>query len=142
VVYEASAKSNAELSPADVYRLFEQTYINSSPVKLIGYREKTNGGSHVEAAVEKDQTEFNIEGSGNGVLDAFCNALRKELGIDFEIVYYTEHSLESGAGAQAITYVEISSGGKTFFGAGISSNIIKSSMRAVTSAVNNSIKSS
>ena len=61
----------------------------------------------------------------------------KYTGIDFEIVNYSEHSMEYGTKSRAISYIQLStSKGKVYFGAGISSNITESSLRAVVSAAN------
>ena len=62
---------------------------------------------------------------------------KKHFEVKLEINDYREHSMEYGTKAKAISYVQISDGnGKVGFGAGTSSNIIKSSLRAVVSAVN------
>jgi len=81
--------------------------------------------------------EASISGTGNGLLDAFCQALQTHLKNQFEITDYHEHALERGTGSQAITYVIIKNGGnKTYVGAGISSSVSRSSLRAILSAVN------
>ena len=81
-----------------------------------------------------------IGGAGGGLLDAFCTALKNKLNIHFEIEYYNEHSLEYGTTSRAITYVQIKDGEKRdYFGAGVSSSISKSSIKAVVSAVNRMI---
>ena len=50
---------------------------------------------------------------------------------------YHEHSIGSGANAKAACYVELRlANGPTLFGAGIDSNIVTASFKAVLSAVN------
>jgi 2-isopropylmalate synthase len=54
---------------------------------------------------------------------------------------YHEHSIGSGANAKAACYVELRlENGPTLFGAGIDSNIVTASFKAVLSAVNRQIK--
>jgi 2-isopropylmalate synthase len=127
-----------ELQPEQIHDLFMKEYVNlESPMSLLRYNEKTNGETIVEAELRLNGDIRKISGRGEGILDSFCMALRNELKLDFEIIQYSEHSLEYSSRARAITYVEISdvTGGKVF-GAGISSSISKSSLRAVVSAVN------
>ena len=58
-----------------------------------------------------------------------------------EVIDYREHSMEYGTKARAISYVQIADNeGGMYFGAGTSSNITKSSLRAVVSAANKMVK--
>ena len=133
-----SDETGSELKPEQIYDFFMKEYVNlESPIKLIRYNETTNGKTEVKADIELNGRQTAISGRGDGILDAFCKALRDELGFNFEIIQYSEHSLEYSSRSRAITYVEISDGsGRKLFGAGISSSISKSSLRAVVSAVN------
>ena len=55
---------------------------------------------------------------------------------------YNEHALENGTRSLAITYVEIkrSEDNAIFLGAGVSSSVTKSSVKAVLCAYNRMIK--
>ena len=76
--------------------------------------------------------------SGNGRLDAVSNALRSGLDLEFIINEYTEHAMEVGSTSKAVSYVEIRGGkGESFWGTGIDTDIMKSSIKALVSAVNN-----
>jgi len=132
-----SDAGHKELIPKEIHALFEREYINvESPVSLIRYNEKTNGESFVWAEISINGELAVIEGGGGGLLDAFCDALEKRLDISFEIENYSEHSLEYGTKSRAITYVHIKNAERDYFGAGVSSSISKSSIKAVVSAVN------
>ena len=77
-----------------------------------------------------------IEGRGNGPIDGFINALSIYLGIEMSVDDYSEHSLQHGSNAAAISYVEISHPGGKLFGAGINTNIVAASLEAIVSAAN------
>ena len=78
-----------------------------------------------------------ITGKGNGIIDAFCKSLMEEFDIHFNIVNYSEHSMSFGNQSKAITYIQIYDADQnSYFGIGTSSNIAKSSLRAIASAVN------
>jgi 2-isopropylmalate synthase len=137
IVIAASDASGKGFTPEDIYQLFKATYINlSSPLELVRFREMGDEPTRVEAVLKGNGGETTITGEGGGLVEAFRNALAAHIGRDFEIVYYNEHSMEHGAKSKAITYIEISANGKTYFGAGVSGNISLSSLRAVVSAVN------
>jgi 2-isopropylmalate synthase len=58
----------------------------------------------------------------------------------FEVAYYSEHALGSGAEASAITYIQIKlPDGVRRWGAGVDTNIELASIKAVLSAVNRTI---
>lgn len=81
-----------------------------------------------------------IKGTGNGRLDAVANALRENFGLNFDIVDYNEHSLQQGSNSQAISYVQIKSKERRFFGVGIDTDIINASVFGLISAINRMIK--
>ncbi len=49
---------------------------------------------------------------------------------------YSEHSLQHGSNASAISYVEMEHPGGKLFGAGINTNIVAASLEAIVSAAN------
>jgi len=127
-----------ELLPDELYHLFRERYVNvEAPLNLLGYSEQTNGNTAVRSTLTVNGQERQIEGEGNGIIDAFAHSLEAALDIRFEVVNYNEHSMEYGNKSRAITYVCIKdAGGRKYFGAGLSSSISKSSLKAVLSAVN------
>jgi 2-isopropylmalate synthase len=52
------------------------------------------------------------------------------------VLDYSEHSMQRGSNASAISYVEMEYPGGKLFGAGINTNIVVASLEAVVSATN------
>ena len=78
-----------------------------------------------------------LEGKGNGRLDAVSNAIKQYFKISYNIVTYEEHALSQGSDSRACSYVGISEeDGKVIWGAGVHNDIISSSIDALLSAVN------
>ena len=67
---------------------------------------------------------------------ALVDALSRHVGLDLSVRDYSEHSIQHGSNAAAISYVEMEYPGGVIFGAGISTNIVGASLEAVVSAVN------
>jgi 2-isopropylmalate synthase len=60
--------------------------------------------------------------------------------LPFDVLSYEEHSRGKGSGAQAVSYIEITTRSRrTLFGAGMHPNIVTASLLAVVSAVNRAI---
>ena len=141
VVKHETDEHETELLPQQVFDLFDDYYINvSAPYWLKSFSETAQGDkvSVVESVITDNGREITVRGQGNGLLDAFVNALASYTGIDFSITMYNEHAMKSGSDSAAITYIEIrrTKDNVRSIGAGVSSSVTKSSVRAVLSAFN------
>ncbi|MFO1448127.1 MAG: 2-isopropylmalate synthase [Opitutaceae bacterium] len=141
-INELADATGRELTPQEIHDAFVRDYIErSSPVSLAEFR-TIERGSVVTCQAElliKGQRRL-VSGSGNGPIDAFVHAMREAGLPSFELLSYSEHSLGSGAEARAVSYIQIKTGsGRTFFGAGIDTNIELASIKAVVSALNRSL---
>lgn len=140
-VKSVSDHAHRELSPQEVLDVFTETYVNiNTHIKLIDYHFERKPQMTVTLTVEIEGEQKTLTATGNGRLDAVSNAVKEQLGIEFSKLTYEEHALTMGSSAQAITYVSITlEDGRKVWGAGISEDIIASSINALFSAVNRRI---
>ncbi|WP_425484664.1 2-isopropylmalate synthase [Aureimonas mangrovi] len=130
-----------ELPAKRIYEEFLRTYVEQ-PQGRVAYvdhftRSTADRASRILEATIRDQgTEATIEGRGSGSIESFIDALNRHLGLSMSIVDYSEHSLQRGSDARAITYMEIEHEGGRVFGAGIDQNAVTSSLKAIVSAAN------
>lgn len=137
-----------ELSPDEIWNTFETDYLSrdtaDNPWSISEYTtiplgREADSPRSLKAIVHHNGTATAIEGTGNGPIDAFVNALNAAFPLDIQVLDYHEHSVGSGADAQAICYLETTVGGKgPLFGVGRHTNIVMASLEAVISAVNRS----
>ena len=80
--------------------------------------------------------EVTIPGSGTGPIDGFVDALSRHIGIPMTVLDYSEHSMQRGSNAAAISYMEVEHPDGKLFGAGINTNIVAASLEAIVSAAN------
>ncbi|MCV3241849.1 2-isopropylmalate synthase [Mesorhizobium sp. ZC-5] len=90
----------------------------------------------VEATILDRGIETTISGSGTGPIDGFVDALSRHVGVQLSVLDYSEHSLQQGSNAAAISYMEVEHPAGRIFGAGINTNIVAASLEAVVSAAN------
>lgn len=142
VIQKLADETGKEISSKVIWHEFEQEYLTPGRVEVTGHTTLPTGRGerHIEAQVKIDGVEKTIRGEGNGPLNAFVDALRRETGVDVDIADYREHALRSGSDSAAATYVEARVGGRTLFGVGIDSNIVMASLKAVASAVNRGVR--
>ncbi len=137
-----SDNAHAELAPKQVLSEFTKEYVNvNDTVRLIDYRFVRSNVMNVTLHIDVDGERKEISASGNGRLDAVSNALKKHLDVSFTDLTYEEHALTKGSSSQAITYVSITChSGRKVWGVGIHDDIIASSVNALFSALNRSMK--
>ncbi len=137
LVKDVSDKAHKELTPDWVYQIFSDHYINTRPVFHIDecHFRQVNGITADVTINHGGETRM-ITAMGNGRLDAVSNAIKQYFNISYELRFYEEHSLTRGSSSKAVAYVGIVSNKKVFWGVGIDADIIKSSVEALTVAVN------
>lgn len=140
-VKNASDHLNKELKPHEVYEIFKKDYVNvEDKIRLIDYHFKRNGDFTVELTLNIDGQEKIFVGYGNGRLDSVANAIKENLNISYTVQTYTEHALERGSNSLAAAYVGISVDDKIVWGAGVDTDILFASIKALISALNRRCK--
>lgn len=133
-----SDRRHRELAPGDVYRIFEDQYINQREIFSIPecHFRQVNDGIEAEVTIEQNKERRIIQTAGNGRLDAVSNAVKLYFGISYELSVYEEHAVSRGSSSRAAAYVGILCNGKMYWGVGLDEDIIKSSVAALVSAGN------
>ncbi|WP_419818999.1 2-isopropylmalate synthase [Glaciibacter flavus] len=98
-----------------------------------------DGSVALTVGLRDGEDRVQVEGNGNGPIDAFLDVLRRS-GADIRVLDYSEHALSSGGDAQAAAYVEAVVDGRTLWGVGIDADISTASLKAVISSVNRALR--
>ena len=133
-----SDHEHRELSFDEVHDIFQRDFVNLREklnVLEAGY-EETENGVRGKIVIEYDHKATTVEVEGNGRLDCVSSAIKKVTGKDFLLESYVEHALEEKSSSKAASYICIVSNGNSYWGAGIHTDIMTSSVRALVSAVN------
>jgi 2-isopropylmalate synthase len=131
-----------EVSAKRIYDRFREVYVDQPEGRLKFLDHHTypdtqrKGLRVVEATILDNGVETKISGSGTGPIDGFVDALSRHVGVPLSVFDYSEHSLQQGSNAAAISYMEVDYPGGRIFGAGINTNIVAASLEAVVSAAN------
>ena len=137
-----SDHKHKELLPDEVYDIFRRNYVDITDIMNVPQAHfKQNGVITAAVDVEYKGRKIHAVDSGNGRLDAVSNAIKSCTGLEYSLSSYSEHALEVGSASKAVSYVEvIDNNGNSFWGAGTDDDIIKSSIKALVSAINNMCK--
>ncbi|MBC2886062.1 2-isopropylmalate synthase [Ochrobactrum sp. CM-21-5] len=142
IVQQITDDEGKELPSKRIHEAFQQLYVAqpNARVKFVDHHTfpdpEQKGRRILTAEITDNGVTKNIEGRGTGPIDGFVDALSKYLGVKMSVVDYSEHSLQQGSDASAISYVEMAHPGGKLFGVGINDNIVSASLEAVVSAAN------
>ena len=147
LVQKLSEETGKEISPQEVYDLFDETYIKiNSPYRLASYSfdDKAVGAGASQVSFSGklyyNDIEYDIAGSGNGPIDAFFNAISDLTISRYHFVSYSEHAVSSGSDSRAAAYIQLETpDGGNVFGVGLSHNIYLASIRGIISAINRGV---
>ena len=141
--YAAKAVSDhkhKELLPDEIFALFKKTFENvvePYSIKEVHFQQK-DGGIVTQVTSSFQGKTITTEASGNGRLNAVSNALKKAYELKYDLVTYQEHALEQSSSSKAIAYVGIRKpDGSLSWGAGVDPDIIRASIDALVTAINN-----
>ena len=144
-VIQKISEQQGEVAPEQIMEEFRKNYLDKK--EPIHFRKcqitDTETGEGEFATLAKvtytdHGMEKTFEGVGNGPIDAVQRGLEDALGIQIKVLDYNEHALNSGSNAQAASYIHLmdKDSGRVTYGVGVSSNITRSSIRGIFSAVN------
>jgi 2-isopropylmalate synthase len=137
VVQKITDSTGKEITSDMIWREFEREYLKPGKFEFVSHSvlPASDGGREIDAKVRVDSRVTAIKGHGTGPIDAFIEAIRRDLGIAIEVADYREHAVRRGADSLAAAYVEAIVDGRTLFGVGLDADIVTASLRAITSAL-------
>ena len=139
VIQKQADETGKELDSKEIWESFENYYLKNNSKKI------SYNSHEIQSSKEKDviklslienKKEIQIEGTGNGPIDAFINALNNHLSSDFKVSDYHQHSISSGSDASAAAYIEIQNKNSSDWGAGIDQNTTVASYKAILNCIN------
>lgn len=140
-IQKVTEETGQEISGDQIWNHFESTYLRvTDPYELISYTTSQNaegqGATTIKARLKANGEELNIEGHGNGVVEAFISAVEAATSKAIKVIDYSQHSVGTGSDASAVSYFEMSVNGVEEWGVGLNSNTTRASLEAIISAVN------
>ena len=142
---QAISEEEGEVAPERIMEVFKEKYLDQKePYHFLRcmVEDQNDSGddtnTYIKVAYTDHGVEKRFEAKGNGPLDAVQNGLKEELGIDIQVLDYSEHALDQGSNAQAAAYIHMldKDTQKVTYGVGVSSNITRASIRAIFSSIN------
>ena len=136
-VQDLAEDSEAEVSSDEIYALFQETYLMTADRWQLGNYQllRQDGSDGLEVTLTGPGGDVALSGQGNGVVDAFVQAMESVTGRHIVVVEYSEHTLGQSADAEAVCYVQLNIDGERPCGVGRSHDIVHASLAAILSAL-------
>ncbi len=142
VIQRHTEDEGGEVLPEVMWSIFTDEYLPNAAapwgrlaLSSLTQDSAVDGETSVRVSITDGGEPITLEGSGNGPIAAFCDALSGH-GIDVRVLDYHEHAMSAGGDAKAAAYLECAVGDRVLWGVGIDPSIITASLAAVVSAVN------
>jgi len=146
VIQQHTDTEGGEISPEQMWSIFSAEYLPDPAApwgrfQLVSFTQHgaMDGATSVHATMKDNGVTVELEGTGNGPIAAFCEALAKH-GVDVRVLDYSEHAMSAGGDAKAASYLECAVAGSVLWGVGIDPSITTSSLKAIVSAVNRAVR--
>ena len=146
-VIQKISEKQGEVSPQQIMDNFKREYLDQKePLHFKKLRiEDLSGDAESGEFDTKVIVDYMLAGKpgtfdavGNGPIDAVKRGLQLTFGMNIRVLDYEEHALQNGSNAQAAAYIHMmdAESGRVTYGVGVSSNITRSSIRSIFSALN------
>jgi 2-isopropylmalate synthase len=133
-------EQETEVESKAIYQLFEQIYLSNVGCYTLGNYQvsREEGIDQLQAELQQGSTRHALQGSGNGVVASFVDAMQHFTGKQIVLVEYSEHALSQSADAEAVCYIQLNIDGERYCGVGRSNDIIQASLDGILGAINKS----
>ncbi|ESX02021.1 hypothetical protein KL918_005070 [Ogataea parapolymorpha] len=147
IVQDSADSLGRELKSDEIISLLQTSYnvdnCSNSALVLKDYKldKESEFVTHIKAQFVYNGKEVEVEGTGNGPISSFVNAVAQAVGREIELQKYAEHAVGKGSNTKAATYVLLSVGEDSQWGIGIHESITRASLNSIIASVNNLISS-
>ncbi len=136
-IQEVSDKLEGVVSEAKIEEIFKATFVNQTKPYLIKDLEINIEGetTSIKGDFYMGEVKHKVSQKATGIIEAICRAF-ETLGVNFEVLEYSEHALNEGKSSKAVAYFGIKMHNKISYGVGVGENISYASINALVSALN------
>ncbi len=137
VVQRYAESLGGEVTSDVIWELFKTQYVDQiSPLRLGAFDVSRTTHDQIKAQLTTQSGTVEMTGEGQGVMDAFIQALASSQGLNVDVLEYSEHALSEGSRAEAVSYLQVTINGIRHVGVAVHVDIITASLNAVLSAAN------
>lgn len=140
--FKSLADKKAEISNEDLEALVADEVRTVAEIYAFDYMNVVSASDATPTAkirLVKEGKAIEETATGDGPVDAVCNAISKATGVETKLLSYNVSSITGGLDAQGDVTINLEIFGQEYLGRGISTDIIEASARAYLNAINKAI---
>ncbi|WP_396586715.1 2-isopropylmalate synthase [Bermanella sp. R86510] len=132
-----------EINGPTIHQLFMQHFVE--PVKgitllnsTLEHRQSsdTNQQDTIRCEVDMQGHAIELNGSGNGSINAFCQAIKQSTGDEIDVQYYEQTSLGQHSNAEALAMMQLNINGQKIIACGQDSDSTHAPLKAICQGLN------
>ncbi len=140
VVQKRAEQTGQIVSPSDIYNIFDSTFMRNERFRIEKFKCVINGKkSEFSGSIYFNNELIELIGTGNGSIDAFCNALKARGLKNFILEKFDEkmRTLDTGSDSTSYAFVGLRFNGKDVltWGVGCNESSTKSPIMAILAAM-------
>lgn len=136
-VQKMAEEQGGEINSEAIYQCFKEQYMrHNAPVEMSSYSLTRNTHDEIQAQLIIDGEYFKVQGTGQGALAAFADAMSQQFDYKMDIQAYNEHALEIGSESKAIAYIHVLINEQVFMASAEHEDILSASLNALVKAGN------
>jgi 2-isopropylmalate synthase len=143
VVNDEADRLQKELNADEIGEVFAKNFVNLDEPLTLGeyelfHQTETPGMVRCMAQVSYRGQPLQIEGTGNGPISAFVDAIEHQGWKNFRLTDYRSHAVGKGSASNGAAYVQLqdTESGRLTWGCGIDTSIEMAGLKALVSAFN------
>jgi len=136
------ADKKSEITDMDIEAILADEVRTASEVYALEYIHVCSGSDTTPTAtvrLRKNGEVIEKTSSGDGQVDAVCNAIIWATGVKGNLISYNVNSITGGLDAQGDVTIQLEIKGKPVMGRGVSTDIIEASAKAYLNAINKAL---
>jgi len=137
------ADKKAEIADIDIEAIIADEFRTASDVYTLEYIHVCSGTDATPTAtvrLRKNGEVIEKTSTGDGQVDAVCNAIVWATGVKGNLISYNVNSITEGLDAQGDVTIQLEVKGKPVMGRGVSTDIIEASAKAYLNAINKALR--
>ena len=143
IVQRATDSDGGELTPEQLWFLFQSEYVNQSqPIQEYSYENVTDDTPRIlTTTLNLFDVEYTVSGVDDDPVDAFINALSAQFGLPLTLLNRDEYSIYAlTTRGQAICIVEIETATVSTFGVGIDDDKVLAALNSIVNALRRAVE--
>ncbi|GLS25763.1 2-isopropylmalate synthase [Marinibactrum halimedae] len=142
VIQSQAETLSKEMSSTDIWEVIRKQFMpDTKHFNLSHYSvNRTQAGDALNVTIQdQEDAEQQWQGTGDGVIEALCNAIEQNTGHSIQVIHYDQHAIGEGSNANAVAFIQAKIAGQRVCGISKSRDTLSANIDAVLVCLHNAL---